>query len=103
MNLLKAALALGSVTLAREAAVALRHVDLENVLEAVGLERKPRILERALPAVGLVTLGAASGAGAALLLAPSSGKELRSRISGKVEEAKHELSERLREFERHPG
>ena len=101
MNLLKAALALGSVTLAREAAVALQHADLRNVLEAVGLERKPRGLERALPVVGLVTLGAALGAGAALLLAPSSGRELRARISGKVEEAKNELSERLREFEEH--
>jgi len=99
MNLLKAALALGSVTLAREAASALQHVDLSNVLEAVGLERKRRALDGILPAVGLVTLGAAVGAGAALLLAPTSGRELRSRISGKVEEAKHQLSERLREFE----
>jgi hypothetical protein len=99
MNLLKAALALGSVTLAREVAQALQHVDLSNVLEAVGLERKPRGLRGALPAVALVTLGAAVGAGTALLLAPTSGREFRARISGKVEQARDQLSERLREFE----
>jgi hypothetical protein len=100
MKLLKTALALGSIFGAREAAKALQHVDVDQVLATIGLERKPRAYERTLPVVGLITLGAAIGAGAALLLAPSSGRELRARISGRIDETRHQLSERLREFER---
>lgn len=100
MNLLKTALTLGSIIGAREAVKGLQHVDFNQVLGAVGLERKPAAIERTLPAVAFVALGAAIGAGTALLLAPSSGRELRARISGRIDEAKQQLDERLREYRR---
>lgn len=100
MNLLKTALALGSVLGAREAVKGLQHVDLDQVLGTVGLERKSASHGQAMPGIGLIAIGAALGAGAALLLAPSSGRELRSRISGRIGDARHQLSEKLREFER---
>src|SRR4051812_26947036 len=97
MNLSKIALTLVSAIGAQGALRAISRMDLNDVLGTVGLERAPRASERALPALGLVLLGAAAGAGAALLLAPMTGETLRSRIAGGAEDAKNRLSEKLHE------
>jgi gas vesicle protein len=59
----------------------------------IGLERRPSALSRALPALGLVAVSAAIGAGAALLLAPSSGQELRARLSDGLDDVKTRLDD----------
>jgi hypothetical protein len=93
MNLSKALWTLGSVIGAQQAAKAVRGVEWNDILGVIGLERRPSALSRALPALGLVAVSAAIGAGAALLLAPSSGQELRARLSDGLDDVKTRLDD----------
>lgn len=52
-------------------------IELADVLGVVGLERRQN---RALENLGLIAVGALAGAGAALLLAPATGRETRERM-----------------------
>jgi len=112
MNLSKALWTIGSVIGAQQAAKAVRGIELNDILGVIGLERRPSALSRALPALGLVAVSAAIGAGAALLLAPSSGEELRARLSDGLDDVKSRLddvkgrvndkiSDKLSTFENH--
>lgn len=95
MNLLKTALAMGSALGIRELSRAIESVNVDSVLGVAGLERKPSALSHLLPMAGLITVSAAVGAGVALLLAPSSGSQLRTRLSDGLGEAKHRLSDTI--------
>lgn len=55
-----------------------------DILSALGLSIKPSASERIVGSLGLIGLGAAIGAGVALLLAPSSGEELRSDLGQRI-------------------
>jgi hypothetical protein len=112
MNLSKALWTVGSVIGAQQAAKAVRGVELNDILGVIGLERRPSAFSRALPALGLVAVSAAIGAGAALLLAPSSGEALRARLSDGLDDVKNRLddvkgrvndkvTEKLSTFEHH--
>jgi YtxH-like protein len=112
MNLSKALWTVGSMIGAQQAAKAVRGVELNDILGVIGLERRPSAFSRALPALGLVVVSAAIGAGAALLLAPSSGEELRARLSDGLDGVKNRLddvkgrvndkvSEKVTQFEQH--
>jgi len=92
MDFTKTLVALGSSIGAREMLKAASSIGLNDALGMVGLERRPSALSRWLPALGLVTLSAAVGAGVALLLAPSSGTQLRARLSDGIDDAKRRLS-----------
>ncbi|MEO6601959.1 MAG: YtxH domain-containing protein [Polyangiaceae bacterium] len=95
-NLTKALWTLGSVIGARQVARIVSNVgsiELNDVLGMVGLERRPSAFSRALPAIGLVAVSAAVGAGAALLLAPSSGGDLRARLSDGLDGVKGRLDD----------
>lgn len=87
-SITKSALALGTSLAASTAANAIRNFHAEDVLGLVGLARRHGSFERTLSAIGLVAVGAAVGAGVALVFAPSSGQQLRARISDRVDEAK---------------
>jgi gas vesicle protein len=52
-------------------------------------------MDKLLPAIGLVGLGTVIGAGVALLCAPSSGRELRARMSDQLDHAKEAAKERI--------
>jgi len=93
MNLSKALWTVGSLIGAQQAAKAVRGIELNDILGVIGLERRPSAFERALPALGLVAVSAAVGAGAALLLAPSSGEELRARLSDGLDDMKTRLDD----------
>jgi YtxH-like protein len=93
MNLSKALWTLGSVIGAQQAAKAVRGVELNDILGVIGLERRPSAFSRALPALGLVAVSAAIGAGAALLLAPSSGEALRARLSDGLDDVKNRFDD----------
>ena len=95
MNLLKTALAMGSALGIRELSRAIESVSVDSVLGVAGLERRPSALSHVLPMAGLIIVSAAVGAGVALLLAPSSGSQLRSRLSDGLGEAKHRLSDTI--------
>lgn len=53
----------------------------DRILNQFGLQTRPTASDILLPAVGLVSAGAAVGAGVALLLAPKSGKQTRQDIA----------------------
>ena len=95
-NITKALWTLGSLIGARQVAKIVNNVgsfELNDVLGVIGLERRPSAFSRALPALGLVAVSAAVGAGAALLLAPSSGDELRARLSDGLDGVKNSLDD----------
>jgi hypothetical protein len=100
MKFAKTLLTIGSIIGAREAIRAFQVLDLDDVLAVIGLERRRSRAERVLPALATVAVSAAVGAGAALLLAPRSGSELRHRISERAGNVKERVSEKVNEFER---
>jgi hypothetical protein len=99
MNFTKTALAIGSAIGVRELIETIEGLSFDDALGVVGLERRPSALGQFLPAIGLITVSAAVGAGIALLLAPSSGTQLRARLSDGIDDAKHRLSDRISHFE----
>ena len=92
-NITKALWTLGSLIGAQQAAKVVRSFEINDILGVVGLERRPSVFSRALPALGLVAVSAAVGAGAALLLAPSSGEDLRNRLSDGLDGVKNRLDD----------
>lgn len=72
----------------RNKASSLRNFSSDDVLAALGLERRRGAAATILPAVGYFAAGAAVGAGISLLLAPKSGQELRTELGGKARHAK---------------
>jgi len=56
----------------------------EDVLAALGLATKPTTSERLISTLGFFGLGALVGAGVALLLAPSSGEDLRDDLGKRI-------------------
>jgi hypothetical protein len=93
MNLSKTLWTLGSLIGAQQAAKAVRSMEWNDILGVVGLERRPSVFSRTLPALGLVAVSAAVGAGAALLLAPSSGEKLRARLSDGLDGVKNRFDD----------
>jgi len=99
MNIWKTALAAGSVIATRQAINAARDLHANDILGAIGLERRRSAFEVALPALGMFLGGAALGAGVALLVAPMSGKELRSEIGKRASDVKERASRGVEELE----
>lgn len=71
---------------------ALRDLSSDDILGALGLERRSTALDSALPTGLAFVAGLAAGAGLALLLAPKSGREIRDDISSKASELTGRLS-----------
>jgi hypothetical protein len=69
----------------------MRGYELDDALRLIGARRRSA-LETFLPALGLLAVGAAIGAGVGLALAPSSGRRLRQDIGGRLDQ----LRERVR-------
>jgi YtxH-like protein len=70
---------------------AVRGLSSEDILAALGLQRKRSTLDAVLPALGVFAAGLAIGTGVALLLAPKSGREMRRELKGKA----NDLTERI--------
>jgi len=99
MDFSKTAARLGSALDAPELTKAVPDFHLGDALAWIGLERKPSLSSQILPAIGLITVSAAIGAAVALLLAPSSGRKLRARLSDGLADAKHRLSDSINHLE----
>ena len=82
--LIRSAKAIGSVIGAERAARWVRGSRADRALAHLGLERA----SGSWPTLGLVALSAAVGVGVALVLAPSSGAELRTRLQERLDQAK---------------
>jgi hypothetical protein len=74
-------------------------LDVDDVLELIGLERRSSFLGSFMSAVGLLALGAAVGAGIGLAFAPSSGQRLRQDVGGKLDKIRERV---MTETERKP-
>ena len=72
---------------------AVRGLGTNEILAALGLERRRTALDVLLPAVGVFAAGLVVGGGIALMLAPKSGKETRRQLKGKASEITHRLGE----------
>jgi gas vesicle protein len=68
---------------------------VNDVLGLVGLARRNSAFGRLMPVVGWIGLGAVVGAGTALLLTPSSGREMRAKLSDKLDAAKSKVEGKL--------
>ncbi len=62
----------------------LKNLDRDDLLEAIGLERKRSSAESLLPALGFFGLGLVVGAGLGLLVAQKPGRELRADLQQKL-------------------
>lgn len=65
--------------------------DIEDVLDLIGLERRRSFFGMLVPAVGLVALGAAIGAGIGLAFAPSSGRRLRQEMGDRLDQLRERI------------
>ena len=81
MSLSKALWTAGSLIGLQQAVKLVRGFEADDLLGLIGLNRRHSTLQMIAPAIGLVSLGAAVGAGTALLFAPTSGAALRQRLS----------------------
>jgi uncharacterized membrane protein YebE (DUF533 family) len=77
---------------------ALREFSSDDVLNALGLERRHTPLDNAIPTALAFVAGLAAGAGVALLLAPKSGREVRADISNKASELTGKLASTANEL-----
>jgi len=65
--------------------------DLDDILDLVGLERRRSVVGIMLPAIGLVAVGAAIGAGIGLMFAPSSGRRLRQEVGDRFDQIRERV------------
>jgi gas vesicle protein len=77
---------------------AMRDFSSDDILSALGLERRHTALDAAIPTTLAFLAGAAAGAGLALLLAPKSGREVRADISNKATELTGRLTSAANEI-----
>jgi hypothetical protein len=78
----------------------LEDLDPRAAIQALGLQREHHTaMDLALPVLTAFVLGAGVGAGVALLLAPTSGRELRTDLSRKANELKDDLAQKATELQ----
>ncbi len=72
--------------------------DIDDVLDLVGLRRSRSLFGIALSAIGLVAVGAAVGACAGLMLAPSSGRRLRQDVGDRLGQLRRKIKSDARKL-----
>ena len=82
----------------RTKARAMRDFSTDDILSALGLERRHTAFDNAIAPTLAFIAGAAAGAGIALLLAPKSGREVRADISNKATELTGRLTSTANEI-----
>ena len=93
MKFSKALWTIGSLIGAQQAIKTVRGLEADDLLGLVGMQRRRGTVQTVLPAIGLVALGAAVGAAAALLAAPMTGADMRQRLSERVDDLTDKLNE----------
>jgi YtxH-like protein len=87
-------MSIGTAIAASKIAKTVSNIELNDVLGPIGLSRRRNhFLEN----LGLVAVGAIVGAGAAILLAPSSGAETRRRLGAEASKLGHAAMDAARE------
>jgi len=90
----KLLMSLGTAIAASKVAKTVSGIGIEDVLGTMGLARRR---SHALENLGLIAVGAIVGAGAALLLAPASGRQTRQRLGQEASKLGHAAADALRE------
>lgn len=94
MDTRKLLMSLGTAIAASRAVKQVSGIGIEDVLGTMGLaRRRSHVLEN----IGLVAVGAVIGAGAALLFAPSSGRETRQRLGEEASKLGSAATDAIRE------
>jgi hypothetical protein len=75
----------------------IRNFSKDDVLAALGLQSRTSALSNVFGSIGLIGLGMIIGAGAALMMAPKSGRELREDLSTRLNGTTRRVAERVRE------
>jgi hypothetical protein len=65
--------------------------DIDDALDLLGLRRKTTAISMMVPALVLLSAGAAIGAGVGLAFAPSSGRRLRKEFSDRFEQLRERM------------
>src|SRR6185503_3051362 len=79
------------------------NLSADDVLHLARLERRRSGLARFGAVTGMLGLGLLVGAGLGLLLAPTSGREARRAVSGRVGDLRHRAMEKVRRGESNGG
>ncbi|MFL5318590.1 MAG: YtxH domain-containing protein [Myxococcaceae bacterium] len=72
-----------------------KNVDKDDLLKLIGVEERRSGSEIFFTSLGLFTAGVLVGAGAALLLAPKSGTELRKDLQGKLQKGSESIQSQI--------
>jgi hypothetical protein len=75
----------------------LKNLSKDDVLAALGLQTRDSTLGTVFGSLGLIGLGMLIGAGAALMMAPKSGRELREDLSTRLNGTSRRVADRVRE------
>jgi YtxH-like protein len=75
----------------------IRNLSKDDVLAALGLQSRTSALSSVFGSIGLIGLGMIIGAGAALMMAPKSGRELREDLSTRLNGTTRRVADRVRE------
>jgi YtxH-like protein len=75
----------------------IKNLTKDDVLAALGLQTRDSTLSSVFGSIGLIGLGMVIGAGAALMLAPKSGRELREELNARLNGTTRRVAERVRE------
>lgn len=74
----------------------IRNLSKEDLLAIMGLQTRASTFSAVVGSVGLVGLGIIIGAGAALMLTPKTGRELREELGAKVNAKTKKITESVR-------
>lgn len=75
-----------------------RDLSSDDMLGYLGLQKKRTFADYVVPGLGFFAAGIAAGAGIGLLLAPTSGRELRQQIGVKYQDARNRLGASTEHF-----
>jgi len=75
----------------------IRNLSKDDVLALLGLQSKPSVAGALFGSLGLLGLGLIVGAGAALLMAPRSGEQLRRELGDRLNGTARRLADTARE------
>jgi hypothetical protein len=68
-----------------------RHVDSDDILDRIGLERKSSTMEKVLTTFGIFGAGMVIGAGVGLLVSPVAPEDVRKKIAEGAKSVKNEI------------